>query len=284
MTIKEYLNQQSNVKEKNYKNKILWYILAFICFCIIVFSTYNIFKWCIDNIKIKNLNKKIEENANIYNNNRQGELVNPPNNKNSNYYHYVSIPFYQVKFSILSSFNNDTVAFIYMKNTNIKYPVVQASDNNYYLKHSFDKTENNAGWIFMDYRNNINNLDDNTIIYGHSRIDGSMFGSLQNTLSNNWQSDQDNYVIFLSTPKENMIFQIFSIYTIKSESYYITTQFNNNNEKEKWINTMKKRNIAPINTEVNIKDKFLTLSTCKNNQDERIVIQAKLIKKQQNVS
>ena len=171
-----------------------------------------------------------------------------------------------------------------MKNTNIKYPVVQANDNNYYLTHSFDKIENNAGWIFMDYRNNINALDDNTIIYGHSRIDGSMFGTLQNTLSNNWQSDQDNYVIFMSTPKENMVFQIFSIYTIKSESYYITTQFNNNYEKEKWINTMKKRNIAPINTEVNINDKFLTLSTCKNNQDERIVIQAKLIKKQQNVS
>ena len=169
-----------------------------------------------------------------------------------------------------------------MRNTNIKYPVVQTSDNNYYLKHSFDKTENKAGWVFMDYRSNIKKLEDNTIIYGHSRLDGTMFGTLKETLSHNWQSNKNNYVIFLSTTKENMIFQIFSIYTIKRENYYIITNFINSNEKQKWINTMKKRNIAPIDTEVNINDKILTLSTCQNNQDRRIVIHAKLIKKQKN--
>ncbi len=273
ISIEEYFKKESN----NRRKKTPKYIII-LCISTIIFSIYIIFKWHLDNYKTKQINKEIKEDINI--NNNYGELINPSNNKNSNYYYYISFPFYQVDFSKLTQKNKDTIAFIYMKNTNINYPVVQTNDNNYYLNHSFDKKENKAGWIFMDYRNNINNLSDNTIIYGHSRIDGTMFGTLKNTLFDTWQNNKDNYIIYLSTPSENMIFQIFSIYTIKSETYYITTTFNNDNEKKTWIETMKKRNIAPIDTEINTNDKVITLSTCKNNRDERIVIQAKLIKKQ----
>ena len=57
---------------------------------------------------------------------------------------------------------------------------------------------------------------------------------------------------------------------------------NENSEKQKWIDTMKQRNMVSINTEVNINDKFLTLSTCYNNSGKRLVVHAKLIKKQKN--
>ncbi len=283
--MKKYISFEDYFKNQtpkpNYKkNKIFKIILITIFLSIIILSSYSIFKWHLNNTKTKYIYKEIEKNFNFNSNHNQGELINPPNNKNSNYYYYASIPFYQVSFSVLSYLNKDTVAFIYLRNTNVKYPIVKSNDNKYYLTHSFDKTQNNAGWIFMDYRNNINNLSENTVIYGHRRLDGTMFGSLKNTLTPKWQNDPNNYVIFLSTLKENMLFQIFSIYTIKQESYYITTNFNNSNEKQKWINIMKKRNISPIDTEVNINDKILTLSTCQNNQDKRIVIHAKLIKKQ----
>ena len=65
--------------------------------------------------------------------------------------------------------NQETVSWITVNGTNINYPVVQHSDNEYYLNHSFDGSENSAGWIFLDYRNNIENTEKNTIIYGHSR-------------------------------------------------------------------------------------------------------------------
>ena len=77
-----------------------------------------------------------------------------------------------------------------------------------------------------------------------------------------------------------MMFQIFSIYTIKSESYYITTDFKNENDKQTWLDTMVKRNTTTKTTGVSTSDKFLTLSTCLNNNGERVVVQAKLIKKQ----
>ena len=107
-----------------------------------------------------------------------------------------------------------------------------------------------------------------------------MFGSLKNLFSSIWQKDKDNYVIYLATPKESMIFQIFSIYTIQKENYYMKTDFSSDDEKQEWLYTMKERNEAEIDTDVDINDKILTLSTCKNNRGGRIVVQAKLIKRQ----
>ena len=282
LTIEEYYKTQSIKKDKNKKTKgkIFTYIIMILCLSSIIFSLYTILNWFYDNSKIRQISTEIDKNIDTKNSSSKGKLVNPPTDKNSNYYYYAKIPFYEVSLAILLAKNNDTVGFIRMRNTKVNYPIVQTTDNNYYLKHSFDKTENKAGWIFMDYRNDINNLKDNTIIYGHARLDKTIFGSLKDTLSPSWQKNKDNYVIFLSTLKENMIFQIFSIYTIQKEGYYITTNFSNKTKKRQWLKTMKERNIAQIDTEVNENDKILTLSTCQNNQGGRIVIQAKLIKVQ----
>ncbi len=273
-TVEEYFN----IKENSHHRKKYIIIIEIVLVSIIAFSSFTLIKWGIDNFRTWLINRKIEKNINLSSTNTDGILINPPSNRNSSYYYYVSFPFIEADFKSLLATNNETVAFIRVKNTLVNYPVVQASDNKYYLKHSFDKSSNKAGWIFMDYRNNPDNLDDNTIIYGHRRVDGTMFGSLENSLSADWQEKKDNYVIFLSTPKESMLFQIFSIYTIKEENYYLTINFNNNEEKQKWIDTMKKRNTALIDTEVNVNDKFLTLSTCYGKSGKRLVIQAKLIK------
>ncbi len=281
ISIEEYYKKESNNEYKKSK-KIIRNILIVICLSIFFISIYTIITWNIDNFKIKKINEEIKEETILKSLNDSGELINPPEDYNSNYYYYVKMPFYQSDFSNLLNKNSDTVAFIHINNTLIHYPVVKTNDNNYYLNHSFDKQENKAGWIFMDYRNNIDELSDNTIIYGHRRLDGTMFGTLKNMLLPSWQNNKDNYVIFISTLKENYLFQIFSIYVIEKENYYIKTDFNGNSEKQKWIDTMKQRNMVAINTEVNINDKFLTLSTCYNNNEKRLVVHAKLIKKQKN--
>lgn len=278
MTLEEFFKTSTTIKKR--KKNIFDYIVAIGCFSIIIFSLYTILNWIKDNSKIKQLNTEIIQNTRIIDSNGRGELVNPPVDMNSNYYYYTKFSLMEVDFSRLGEINDDTVAFIRIDNTNVNYPVVQVDNNAYYLKHSFDKKSNNGGWIFLDFRNDINNLSDNTIIYGHSRLDGTMFGSLKNTLTDYWQSDKNNYIIYISTPKENMLFQIFSIYTIQKENYYIRTSFETKKDKQKWLDTMKERNIAPIDTDVNIDDKILTLSTCQNNHDGRIVVQAKLIKRQ----
>ncbi len=176
--------------------------------------------------------------------------------------------------------NKDTVAWLNVSGTNINYPVVQTVDNSYYLSHAFDKTLNKAGWVFMDYRNDTNTFNQNTIIYAHSRYDGTMFGSLKTILTSSWYKNKDNYIIRMSTPKENTMWQIFSTYTIPKESYYITTNFKNNDDYATFLKTIKERSEEEFSGTVNTNDKILTLSTCKDNFGNRVVMHAKLIKKE----
>ena len=276
---KKKVKIKKRIKKKKKKISLLTFWILIIFFLDIMI--FKIYSWYQDNQKIKKINHDIKDEVKVKKNDNEGEILEPNTDKESDYWYYVGLPFYEVDFNSLLAKNKDTVAYIHMKNTNINYPVVQTNNNDYYLNHAFDKTRNDAGWVFMDYRNNINSLSDNTVIYGHGRLDKTVFGSLKYALTKNWQSNKDNYAIWLSTPKENMIFQIFSIYTIKSEGYYITTSFSSPNAKQQWLDTMKQRNVAPIDTPVNINNNILTLSTCQNNEGGRIVVQAKLVKRQQ---
>ncbi len=199
--------------------------------------------------------------------------------KEDPYWDYINLPLTSVDFTELLKKNSDTVAWLKVNGTNINYPVVQSKDNKYYLDKSFDKTYNASGWIFLDYRNNMQNLSDNTIIYGHSMLNKTMFGSLRNILENNWYNTASNHTVTLSTPTENTLWQVFSVYAIDSETYYLISKFGTEESHQKWLNEMLKRSQFDFKTTVSTKDKVLTLSTCKNG-NRRVVLHAKLIKRQ----
>ena len=130
-----------------------------------------------------------------------------------------------VDFNSLKRTNPDVVGWLKVNGTNINYPFVQSSDNDYYLTHSFNKSYNGAGWVFLDYRNNGTN-NKNTIIYAHGRSNKTMFGTLKNVLNNGWLNNTNNYVIKISTETENSLWQIFSVYRIPTTSDYLQTNFN----------------------------------------------------------
>ena len=130
----------------------------------------------------------------------------------------------------------------------------------------------------MDYRNSSDLNNKNTIIYAHSRLDKTMFGSLSKVLKSNWYKNKDNHIIKISTPNENGLYQIFSVYKIKAEDYYITTNFNTNNDYLNFLNTIKNRSIYNFNITLNENDTIITLSTCYSDT-ERTVVHAKKIKK-----
>lgn len=256
---------------------------AFVVFCsifvvIIVVNLITVFDWGKDNKKINDLEEEIQEIVEVKEIEDEGETVNPPVEKESDYWYYVKVPFYDVDFTGLLEKNNDTVAYINVRGTNVNYPVVQTSNNDYYLTHAFDKSYNDAGWVYMDFRNNKNFTDFNTIIYGHGRLNKTVFGSLKTLLNKSWQNNKDNYILAISTPDINYIYQIFSIYTIPSETYYIQTSFKDDNRRNLWITEMNKRNTSIINSPANINDKIITLSTCLNDDGMRVVVHAKLIK------
>ena len=184
-----------------------------------------------------------------------------------------------VDFEELKNTNPDTLGWIQVNGTNINYPFVQTNNNDYYLNHSYNKKYNEAGWVFLDYRNNINYLNKNTIIYAHGRLDKTMFESLKNILKSDWLNDTNNYVVKLSTETENTLWQVFSVYKIPTTNDYIQTNFISDYEFNEWANMLLKRSAHNFNTSINEIDKVLTLSTCYNDE-EKVVLHAKLIKKE----
>lgn len=258
-------------------SKICFY-LAIVFILVGVTSTYL---WYQDHINTKALDIEIKENlVSIQEEDPVDKsYINPPLNKEDIYYQYVEVPLLEVDFSKLLEENSDTVAWLQVLGTSIDYPVVQGTDNAYYLDHSFNQKKNKAGWVFSDFRNNLETLNYNSIIYGHGRLDGTMFGTLKNVLTEDWLNNKENHLIKLATPTSSTLWQIFSVYTIYKESYYITTFFNHIETYEMFLNTMKNRSIYDFSTSLNKNDKILTLSTCQDNTGNRIVVHAKLIKK-----
>ena len=259
-----------------------WVLLLIVLFAIIVVCLVKIVFWLKDNKTTSEVVNDITNNTNIEEkkDDENTELVNKEENTTSDYWYYIKFPLIDVDINKLKEKNSDTVGWINVNNTNINYPYVQGKDNNYYLDHSFDKKYNEAGWVFLDYRNDKNLSNKNNILYAHSRLDKTMFGSLSKTLKSNWYNNKDNHIIRLSTETENTMWQIFSVYKIPEETYYITTNFNSDNDYQKFLNTIKERSIHNFSTNLTTEDKILTLSTCYSDT-ERTVVHAKLIKRSQ---
>lgn len=184
-----------------------------------------------------------------------------------------------IDFDKLLSINKDTVGWIRFNSDKVNYPIVHTNNNDYYLNRSFDGKINQAGSIFMDYRNT--SFDDrNVVLFGHAMIDNSMFGTLKDIHDINFfNTEENNYIQIINRQNEVLIYQVFSYYLIEKEEYYITTSFNSDNEFQTFLNTISSRSYRDFNVEVNINDKILTLSTCvgTGNTTERNVIHAKRI-------
>ena len=273
------------MKVKKNKLKVMIPILLMIVFgVILIISIIKIIGWNKDNdntskqIEIVQNEAKIEEVEDDDNTKIIEQPVKVP--KAYPYWDYIKMNMINVDFTELKKINNDVKGWIQVNGTNINYPFVQASDNKYYLNHSFNKSLNYAGWVFLDYRNNLTN-NKNTIIYAHGRLDKTMFGSLRNILSSGWLNNTDNYVVKLSTEKENTLWQVFSVYHIPTTSDYIQTEFSSDDEFLQLITKLKDRSMFNFNTDVNSNDNILTLSTCYSDT-EKVVLHAKLIKKSDN--
>ena len=262
------LNEISNRKKKR---KII-FVSVLVVLCFIFFaSSYRIISWYKNNLDLKQEIENITSNIEVKEFDEENNLVQ--NNDDI----YLNDTFIDVDFNELKKTNDETIGWIYVPGTNIDYPFVQTKDNDFYLNHSFTKNYNEAGWVFMDYRNNPNDLDLNTIIYAHGRLDKTMFGSLRNTLEETWYSDNNNHYIKVSMLENNTLWQVFSVYKIKTETYYLKNNFTSYDTHNEFIKTLQERSIYDFNINVTTDDKILTLSTCFDNF-QKVVVHAKMIK------
>ena len=184
---------------------------------------------------------------------------------------------YEKVFEKLKEINNDTVGWLTVNNTKIDYPVVQSTDNDYYLYRDYYKNKNRHGWIYMDYRNNIEDLSDNTIIFGHNLANQKMFGTLRYVTNPSWYKKSSNQIITFNTTKANMKWQIISIYKIPVTNDYLVANFASSEDKLNFLDMIIQRSIYNFNATYDENTKIITLSTCSNGSKDRLVVHAKLI-------
>lgn len=239
------------------KSKILVTFIQIVLIAVIIFSGIKIIEWIKSNKKNKDIMSEIKENV----------VINNEMDSNNEEY--------KIDFAKLKQKNSDAIAWIKVNGTDIDFPVVKGTDNSYYLTHNFDKEKNKAGWIFADYRNKFDGTDKNIIIYGHNMKNGSMFASLKDVIKEEWYNNENNKYIALITENENCKYQVFSVYQIETEEYYLQTNISNFKE---FVEKIKGRSKKNFNVDIKETDSILTLSTCADNTKYRVVLHAVKIK------
>lgn len=303
--IKFKIDYTKEYKIENFLNLLSFTTLRYILIVVIIscvfgygINEYNFYKSSeeIDSItgNISDLLEEFENLDNANNNPNEGDYVEPepdindipptdapaPNPTTPNRPAYIS-PYYKnyaKVISVLKETNPETVGWLTVNNTNINYPITQATNNSYYLNHDFNRNSNSLGWVFMDFRNNPNGLDQNTILYGHnSSKTRLMFGTLSKTLNSSWYTNVNNQYITFNTSDGDKEWRIFSIYTVASTNDYLYTNFSNQDEFLAFANMIQSRSIYNFHVEIKPNDKILTLSTCQSGGKDRLVVHAVLI-------
>lgn len=123
----------------------------------------------------------------------------------------------------LKATNRQIVGWLYCEDTNINYPVVQTENNTYYLTHNAKRKEDQAGALFVDYRNAMDSSYENLIIYGHRMKDGSMFGQLAK-FSEKSYCDKHTAFYYL-TEQQSYRIDVFACRTVRGDIKYFPTSF-----------------------------------------------------------
>jgi len=220
----------------------------FICLLTFITTSCILLHWWIEGNKAIEVNEKLIK-----------EVVLTPNIEAQG----ENASLFEVDFEKLKEINPQAVGWIRIPQTNISYPIVQAEDNAFYLKHNIHKAYSSSGTIFLDYKNHTDFTDNNTVIYGHNMKNGTMFSELKKIDTVGCTTIQ----IYL--PGEVKNYTIFSIYTIEAEDYSIQTNIGEEQQTE-FIQTLKNRSRKPYGIEVENK-KILTLSTCHTDNHRTLV-------------
>ncbi|MBC2300584.1 class B sortase [Listeria welshimeri] len=180
----------------------------------------------------------------------------------------------------LQKLNKDMAGWLTIADTEIDYPILQSTDNDYYLHHNYKNEKARAGSIFKDYRNTNEFLDKNTIIYGHNMKDGSMFADLRKYLDKDFFKAHPTFSY--ESGLTNYKVEIFSVYETTTDFYYIETDFPGKQDFADYLEKVQQQSIYKSNVKVSSKDRIITLSTCDTEKDYekgRMVIQGKLVAK-----
>ena len=190
-----------------------------------------------------------------------------------------------IKLEELQKENNEIIGWLEIEGTNINSPVLQTTDNDFYLTHNYKKEKASSGSLFLDKDFDLENGSSNYLIYGHRNKQGLMFEDLLKYAKEDFY--KEHKTIKFTTNKEEAIYEILAVFYsrvyYKSEKdvfrYYYFVNANNEAEYNEFINEAKKASIYDTGITAKYGEQLLTLSTCEySKEDGRFAIVAKKIK------
>lgn len=178
------------------------------------------------------------------------------------------------KFAELYALNNDFVGWLSIEGTNIDYPVMHTPDDpEFYLRRNFYKEDENAGTLFVDYRNSLNPASTNVIIYGHHMKNKTMFYELMNYKDESFYEEHKN--ISFDTIYGRGEYEIVAVILTKAYGidedvfkYYDFIQANTEEEHNEFIQNIKQLQLYDTGVESRFGDQLITLSTCEYSQED----------------
>lgn len=215
----------------------------------------------------------------------QNDAFDVDENQSSNAQQNEEAPAVQEKYTEIKSQYNDFAGKLIVKGLKMDFPVMQAEDNDYYLRHNIDGEEDKHGALFVDYRNNLSKLNHNTIVFGHNMRDGTQFGMLG--MYKKLSTYEACPVITFNTLYRDYKWKVFAAFLINTKPEhdnghvfnYMRTDFGTEQEFKDYYQEAMERSYFITDVDVNYGDKILTLSTCSALIDEsRFVVLARLVR------
>lgn len=196
----------------------------------------------------------------------------------------IKLPDVLDEYKTLYEKNKKLIGWLKIDDTNIDYPVMQTSNNEYYLDHNFNQEYDKNGSIFMDYECSAYPRSTNLILYGHHMKSGNMFGNLQKYAKESY--GKEHALIQFDTIYEKATYQV--MYVFRSQvyneddvvfKYYQFIDANSEAEFSYYMDEMAKLSLYDTGVTASYGDSLLTLSTCDHSQEDgRFVVVAKRIR------
>ncbi len=187
------------------------------------------------------------------------------------------------EYQTLYNKNKSLIGWLKIDDTNIDYPVMQTSNNEYYLDHNFNQEYDKNGSLFLDADCDVVHRNTNLIIYGHHMKSGKMFGNLNKYSSESYYKDHS--LIQFDTIYEKGTYEIMYVFRsrIYNEDevvfkYYQFLDAASEKEFESDMQEMAALSLYDTGVTASYGDELLTLSTCDNSEEDgRFVVVAKRV-------
>lgn len=184
----------------------------------------------------------------------------------------------------LHTLNPDFIGWLAIEGTRVDYPVVQAANNDYYLRRNFEKEYSLAGIPFMDFRNDLSLKQSNVIIYGHNMKSGDMFNDIEKYRKRDFYLNHST--VSFNTLTEDRQYEVFAVFYASvalddpnTFEYYNFIDADSAEAFDGFIKNVRRISFYDTGITPQYGDELLTLSTCDNVSDEgRIVLMARRLK------